>query len=172
MSLLNRYAEFADCQEIIASNSETVNKLLCMVECHLCFPIQEIVLSETYSKYSTQIAANTLFCCACSLQTPLILAQSSMLHRMITLTSHLLEGNCDLALRLVNIKMHHYFTWCDALPTILQTGLIRVMENLQRHGNFLFCSQNLIEFNPFTPGSATSKLNFEKKSRKLQTGKN
>ena len=52
---------------------------------------------STYNKYAAQIAANTLFCCACSLHTPRILVESGIHKRMINLLK--LISDHDLALR-------------------------------------------------------------------------
>lgn len=92
----HRYAEFPDCQEVIARSSETVDKLMFMVGNS---PLESGPVDTTYSDYSAQIAANTLFCCACSLQTPKILAESGMHKKMINLIE--LSVRDDLALRYV-----------------------------------------------------------------------
>lgn len=85
---LVQYAEFPDCQEIIASSSGTVGKLMFMVGSQFHFDQHENApIIETYNKYPAQIAANTLFCCACSLQTPRILVENNMHKRMINLMS-------------------------------------------------------------------------------------
>ena len=95
----HRYAEFPDCQEVISKSSETVSKLMLMVGSHL----QErndsdlLMYISTYNKYAAQIAANTLFCCACSLHTPRILVESGIHKRMINLLK--LISDHDLALR-------------------------------------------------------------------------
>ena len=88
-----RYAEFPKTQEIIARDTCTVNKLLFMVDSRLD---QDTAF---YSLYSSEIAANTLFCCTCSLLTPEIFVQRNVHGKMMELTEKLLEGNYDLALR-------------------------------------------------------------------------
>ena len=55
------------------------------------------LINTTYNRYAAQIAANTLFCCACSLQTPRILVENGMHKRMINLMNILPQD--DLALR-------------------------------------------------------------------------
>ena len=62
-------------------------------------PLEGGPLILTYTEYSAQIAANTLFCCACSLQTPKILVESGMHKRMINLIEQ--SKRDDLALRYV-----------------------------------------------------------------------
>ena len=53
-----------------------------------------------YSKYSSQIAANTMFCCACCLNTPEILVDNEVHLKVIKITKYLLEEeDQDLALR-------------------------------------------------------------------------
>lgn len=60
------------------------------------FPL-DVRHSTTYSKYASQIAANTLFCCACSLETPKILVENGMHKKMINLMK---EANInDMATR-------------------------------------------------------------------------
>lgn len=83
---LVQYAEFPDCQEVIARSSKTVNKLIFMMATsrNFSFPL-DVRHSTTYSKYASQIAANTLFCCACSLETPKILVENGMHKKMINL---------------------------------------------------------------------------------------
>ena len=93
----DRYAEFPDCQEIIASSSGTVGKLMFMVGSQFHFQHENAPIIETYNKYPAQIAANTLFCCACSLQTPRILVENNMHKRMINLMS--LVPHDELAFR-------------------------------------------------------------------------
>ena len=56
-----------------------------------------LMFISTYNKYAAQIAANTLFCCACSLHTPRILVESGIHKRMINLLK--LISDHDLALR-------------------------------------------------------------------------
>lgn len=92
-----RYAEFSDCQEVIARSADTVGKLMFMVASQFQFSNIGGTSVYTYNRYSAQIAANTLFCCACSLQTPRILVESGMHQRMIKLMS--LLSDVDLALR-------------------------------------------------------------------------
>ena len=57
----------------------------------------DLLSISTYNKYAAQIAANTLFCCACSLHTPRILVESGIHKRMINLVKLLSDD--DLALR-------------------------------------------------------------------------
>lgn len=96
--LFYRYAEFPDCQEVIARSSETVGKLMFMVGNQSGSPLESrLVNNSIYAEYSAQIAANTLFCCACSLQTPKILVESGMHKRMINLIQ--LSKRDDLAIR-------------------------------------------------------------------------
>lgn len=85
-SLLLRYAEFPDCQQVIAQSSKIVNKLIFMLEAsrQLSFPL-DVTHSNIYTEYASQIAANTLFCCACSVQTPKILVENGMHKKMIDL---------------------------------------------------------------------------------------
>lgn len=93
-----RYAEFPDCQEVISKSSETVSKLMFMVGSHLEERRKnDLLYISTYNKYAAQIAANTLFCCACSLHTPRILVESGIHKRMINLVKLLSDD--DLALR-------------------------------------------------------------------------
>lgn len=95
---LVQYAEFPDCQEVIARSCETVGKLMFMVGNQFSSPLDSgPVNNSTYTEYSAQIAANTLFCCACSLQTPKILVESGMHKMMINLVQ--LSKRDDLALR-------------------------------------------------------------------------
>ena len=95
-----RYAEFPDCQEVIARSSETVGKLMIMVGNQFGSPLESARANNlTYTEYSAQIAANTLFCCACGLQTPKILVESGMHKRMINLIQ--LSNRDDLAIRYV-----------------------------------------------------------------------
>ena len=54
-------------------------------------------LNATYTEYSAQIAANTLFCCACGWQTPKILVEGGMHKSMINLIQ--LSTKDNLALR-------------------------------------------------------------------------
>lgn len=71
-----------------------------MVGNQFCSPLESgPVNNSTYTEYSAQIAANTLFCCACSLQTPKILVESGMDKRMLNLIQ--LSVRDDLALRYV-----------------------------------------------------------------------
>ncbi|XP_068762520.1 uncharacterized protein [Montipora capricornis] len=91
---LVQYAEFPDCQEVISQSPDTVAKLMFMVGSH--FQSFSSTHIPTYNTYSAQIAANTLFCCACSLRTPKILVESGMHKRMINLVNLLPDG--DLAL--------------------------------------------------------------------------
>lgn len=97
---LVQYAEFPDCQEVISKSSETVSKLMLMVGSHLQERNDSDLLNQmfisTYNKYAAQIAANTLFCCACSLHTPRILVESGIHKRMINLLK--LISDHDLAL--------------------------------------------------------------------------
>ena len=64
-------------------------------------PSESRPVNSTYTEYSAQIAANTLFCCACSLQTPKILVESGMHKRMINLIE--LSIRDDLALRYMSV---------------------------------------------------------------------
>lgn len=66
-----------------------------MVECRL--------QRETtyYSLYSSQIAANTLFLCACNSKTPVVLVENDVHLRVIKLIRSLLKEDHDMALRLV-----------------------------------------------------------------------
>lgn len=83
---LVQYAEFPDCQQVIAQSSKIVNKLIFMLEAssQLSFPL-DVTHSNIYTEYASQIAANTLFCCACSVQTPKILVENGMHKKMIDL---------------------------------------------------------------------------------------
>lgn len=94
-----RYAEFPDCQEVISKSSETVTKLMFMVGSHFQkFSHSDLpTFISTYNKYAAQIAANTLFCCSCSLHTPRILVESGIHKRMINHVKLLPDD--DLALR-------------------------------------------------------------------------
>ena len=94
--LCHRYAEFPDCQEVIARSPETVGKLILMVGDQFG-TLVENELAATYTEYSAQIAANTLFCCACGWQTPKILVESGMHKKMINLIQLSIREN--LALR-------------------------------------------------------------------------
>ena len=65
--------------------------------------------NSAYTEYSAQIAANTLFCCACSVQTPKILVESGMHKGMINLMEQLSKSD-DLALRYdFLLKFYHIF---------------------------------------------------------------
>ena len=108
LSSFHRYAEFPDCQEVIARSSETVGKLMFMVGNQFGSPLESGIFNRdsTYTEYSAQIAANTLFCCACSLQTPKILVESGMHKRMINLIK--ISTRDDLAFRYVptQVSLH------------------------------------------------------------------
>lgn len=52
-----------------------------------------------YRLYSSQIAANTLFLCACNSKTPVVLVENEVHLRVIELTKRLLEEDHDMALR-------------------------------------------------------------------------
>ena len=80
-------------------------------------PLESGPVDTTYSDYSAQIAANTLFCCACSLQTPKILAESGMHKKMINLIE--LSVRDDLALRYVPTQVLLQNIACNVFTILL-----------------------------------------------------
>ncbi|KAL9957177.1 hypothetical protein ACROYT_G038783 [Oculina patagonica] len=94
---LVQYAEFPDCQEVIARSPETVSKLMFMVGSQFAGPLESGQFIATYTEYSAQIAANTLFCCACGWQTPKLLVESGMHNRMINLIQLSTRDNLALS---------------------------------------------------------------------------
>ncbi|XP_031569592.1 uncharacterized protein LOC116304079 [Actinia tenebrosa] len=90
---LVQYAEFQDTQQTLANNRAIVNKLMYMVECRL--------KRETsyYPLYSSQISANTLFCCACNIKSPVAFVDNGVHIKMIELTTKLLNQDHNMALR-------------------------------------------------------------------------
>ncbi|XP_001624819.2 uncharacterized protein LOC5503878 [Nematostella vectensis] len=112
---LVQYAEFTGTQEAIAKDRATVNKLITMVECRL-----HDTTTSYYSMYSSQIAANTLFCCASSVRSPIDLVRSGVHVRMIELTRKLLAKQNDMAIR---------YYCCIFLGRVLCCPLIKLDSN-------------------------------------------
>ncbi|KAK3715209.1 hypothetical protein QZH41_020468 [Actinostola sp. cb2023] len=120
---LVQYAEFSKNQDILANSKPTVNKLIYMVECRLN--------RETtfYSLYSSQIAANTLFLCACNVRTPVVLVENEVHIRLIELTKSLLmERGHDMALRYYCCLFLARIVTCPLLQ--LQHDIIKQVDEL------------------------------------------